>query len=829
MPKLSCPVAVLLVLVSCADGSTPNSPAAGATKLFLTVAPSASAQNRAVFATQPVVQLQAANGRAVSQGGVPVTVTISVGAGTLDGPATVETAANGTATFANLSIRGSTGSRTLTFSAPGLSSATATVVTTAGVPTGLEVSAGDGQLEAELLAVPVAPAVKVVDADGNGVPGVLVTFAVTGGGGAVTGATAETNPQGIARVGQWTLGLAGVNTLSASAAGVGTSVGFTATAVHLAVASVAVRSPSMAALLPNATRQYTATALDSVGRALANRAFTWSTGSNTVATVSSSGLVTAVLPGTTSIAAVSEGKTGTANVVVVAPTLTPQAPLTGHFGITLNGNGAPPAGFEYGFGYYSSVHVLNAPQTLGTQLGWGSWMVPNNLTFTQPLCPVGTVARDNWPERGPSYRDVYQTIEGGAGQWVSTRFPAAITKFRVNAVPDCYNTQIASGAWHFYGTLLAEDKLGLAQLSNRLLVPPDGLTFTGGAALFGHAWVALPLIPAYTASNGLAVGDQSWTLFAHAANFKGPVVFFTPEVWTRVHLTDPTGRGRSHDVRPMMAGGVAIEIGSANYFTGTDATGTRYRRVPRLTFPVDASGKAIVAQDMRFFSKEAIWNGIATWMDHGVVATQFNPAGAIAPTVSASFNQLNLSGESVLFSGGFTAGAITNSAGQPAFGMEWSGTLEPGVLPEYFKDNGSSQWIPVPGSEVPRVTWLADQTFAPHPRGSFPEVATTPSSPFASGNWSAGPFSAVLSDGSTVDYVWYRFVDQPAIARLGLSTVMRDKLQGFVESLHETWGLAGVTIPPPSAGTTATLDAALLVTPPGALSKGYVPIVIRQR
>src|SRR5690606_28537998 len=151
----------------------------------------------------------------------------------------------------------------------------------------------------------------------------------------------------------------------------------------------------------------------------------------------------------------------------------------------------------------------------------GSWLSPDNFDFTSPLCPVGTYARDHWEaERAAEYyRGVYQSIEGGVGRWVSTRFPSAISKFRINATPDCYDNQIASGAWTFYGTLLSNQKLGLAQLSNRLLLPPDGITFSQAPGLFGNAWIALPLIPAYQAPSGLPVGDQSWTLFIRASNF----------------------------------------------------------------------------------------------------------------------------------------------------------------------------------------------------------------------------------------------------------------------------------------------------------------------
>lgn len=79
---------------------------------------------------------------------------------------------------------------------------------------------------------PVTPLPSVVVRDQNGAPmfGVRVTFTVTGGGGAITGATAFTGANGIATVGSWTLGpSAGTNTLTASVSSLD-PVTFTATA-----------------------------------------------------------------------------------------------------------------------------------------------------------------------------------------------------------------------------------------------------------------------------------------------------------------------------------------------------------------------------------------------------------------------------------------------------------------------------------------------------------------------------------------------------------------------------------------------------------------------
>jgi hypothetical protein len=94
----------------------------------------------------------------------------------------------------------------------------------------------------------VTARVVVKDLYGNPKSGVAVTFAVTSGGGSITGAAQVTNANGVAAVGSWTLGpVAGTNTLTATSAGLsGSPVTFTAntyippgTAIQLLVNPVA--------------------------------------------------------------------------------------------------------------------------------------------------------------------------------------------------------------------------------------------------------------------------------------------------------------------------------------------------------------------------------------------------------------------------------------------------------------------------------------------------------------------------------------------------------------------------------------------------------------
>ena len=99
------------------------------------------------------------------------------------------------------------------------------------------------------------------------------------------------------------------------------------------VASVTVTLGSSAISVGGGT-QASAVLKDAGGNVLGGRAITWSSSSNSVATVSASGGVTAVAAGTASITATSEGQNGSATVTVtVLPVSTVTVTLTSPLGI----------------------------------------------------------------------------------------------------------------------------------------------------------------------------------------------------------------------------------------------------------------------------------------------------------------------------------------------------------------------------------------------------------------------------------------------------------------------------------------------------------------
>src|SRR4051812_36993603 len=90
----------------------------------------------------------------------------------------------------------------------------------------------DNQTATVGTAVPVPPKVAILDADGRGISGITVTFALATGAGTLTGANATTNADGVATAGSWILGtIAGTNTMTAAAVNVpGSPVTLTAIA-----------------------------------------------------------------------------------------------------------------------------------------------------------------------------------------------------------------------------------------------------------------------------------------------------------------------------------------------------------------------------------------------------------------------------------------------------------------------------------------------------------------------------------------------------------------------------------------------------------------------
>jgi hypothetical protein len=500
-----------------------------------------------------------------------------------------------------------------------------------------------------------------------------------------------------------------------------------------------------------------------------------------------------------------------------------------HGYISFSHDKVPPE-YSAGMGFYSAVWTLVDEPLAGFQIGLpSSWILPDNSDDTdKPLAPEGTLAR-KWPERGPTWGSVFQTVEGGLGYWAGNHFRCGSPKFSMNGTPQCYDYEVGSPGWSFFysNEALPDNRLSIAQLSNRLLIPPDALPFHGNpnGQFLGYAWMALPFTE--PTAGDPPTGDQSWTCFLNAANFKGLIAYYIPETWSKIGKLFKYQfiYGRGLDARPGVMGGGAMEMNTVPSFESTDAQGEVYSKLPRLQFPVDAQGRAFLVQDVTYYSKSALYDAFKAWRDGGPVCSgQFNQKSAFKPRLNTTTTKYDQGGEKIQ---GVERAFDTKVFDGNVWGLRWSSNevASNGLFPQYFKRVGKER-LAISPADVPAETRLAEQKFKLAGRGA---AYTSPKR----GGWTnpgpkAGPFQVKLADSSVVTFYWYRFIDQPSFQQYDWSAEKKSKLQALIEKLHANWQIDRDYMATPGRGHLATLDPALLVTPPKGMEVGYVPIVTRQ-
>lgn len=483
-----------------------------------------------------------------------------------------------------------------------------------------------------------------------------------------------------------------------------------------------------------------------------------------------------------------------------------------------------------GMGFYAAVWSLTDRPLANFQIGLPSaWIQPDNTdNKDKPLAPQGTMAR-KWKERGPTWSTVFQTVEGGLGYWAGNHFRYGPPKFSMNATPQCYDYEVGSPGWSFFysNEALPDNRLGIAQLSNRLLIPPDALPFQGSprGEFLGYTWMALPFTDPSLGEP--PTGDQSWTCFLSTNNFKGPIAFYIPETWSKLGklFNYPFIYGRGLDARPGIMGGGAMEINTVPRFDATDKNGVIYSKIPNLRFPVDSNGRSYLVKDVTYYSKLALFDDFKSWRDGGSACSgRFNEKGAWRPRLSTRTTKYDQAGKKLT---GVEQILNTRVFEGNIWGLQWltNDADSKGQFPQYYKQIGNER-IAVPAVTVPAETGLQSAEF------KLAETGVAYTSPNA-GAWAqpgpkVGPFTAELSDGSVVTYSWYRFVDQPSFQQYRWNEEKKAKLQDIVEKLHANWTIDRDYMAAPTNGKLVSLDPGLLVTPPKGLEIGYVPIVTKQ-
>ncbi|MFT5759343.1 MAG: hypothetical protein ACI9LM_004101 [Alteromonadaceae bacterium] len=491
-----------------------------------------------------------------------------------------------------------------------------------------------------------------------------------------------------------------------------------------------------------------------------------------------------------------------------------------------------PDTYLYGTSHYSPVWSLIEKPIDNFQIGLpGTWLIPDNTdNKVTALCPKDSAIRRSYPDWGPTWENQFQTIEGSSGYWRSSRFKTTAPKYSMNSTPDCYNTEVATPGWPFFHSArpLADDNLGLAQLSNRMLMPPDGLPYNGSpqGELIGYGYFALPL--RNKPNNEQKTGVQHWTLFLNSLNFKGPLAFYLPEMWSKASKDYPFILGRGLDSRALKNEiAMAMEVNTVDQYQSTDNAGLRYSKIPQIQFPLDDDGKISLVKDLHYYSKQALFNTIMKWRDGSAApSSQISLHHAYKPQLKAEAQWYEQDNKPITdFNKDFSLQVFSDGS----FGIEFTNNINEniGKLPRYFKHE-NNKITAINEVDVPQETKLIEQEFATASQDAPPYSALP-----LEGSWkSPGPiteqFTVNLGDCTQITYVWYRFIDQPVFQQYNWSLDEKNNLQALVEKIHTHWTIDKEYLEPVSSGILASFDEGLIVTPPKGLEVGYVPIVVQQ-
>ena len=230
---------------------------------------------------------------------------------------------------------------------------------------------------------------------------------------------------------------------------------------------------------------------------------------------------------------------------------------------------------------------------------------------------------------------LYSDIEGGLGWWRDTRFATETPKFIMGGVARSFSAWAnGPGAGKGRDWSKPQGKYGVAQLSPRLLWPPDGVNLKQGTCgeLFGYGYMPLPLTEPKptTAGKDVPTGNHCWTLFLNSENFKGPVAFFTPYFFAQPSLKDEKVAGLFLDTRPANPNRhLQMETQYVPSVQATDAKGETYARVAPTCFPRSADGTSVVVHQVASYTKQALWDDVEKWFDGGEpVSGKIDPANS---------------------------------------------------------------------------------------------------------------------------------------------------------------------------------------------------------
>lgn len=202
-----------MVAIAC-KGKEPAGPPGGAASLVAGAGSAPSAVVGTALSTSPTFTVR--NGAGDALAGIPVSVAVTSGGGSLSGAPTISSA--GETSVGVWTLGTTAGTQTVTVTISGLTPLVLSATATPGAPNGMSIASGNNQIALAGTAVANAVQARVVDQFGNAIPAQTVDWSIVAGSGTLGGATSTTsNASGIATAPAWTLGkVGGTQTLRAA-------------------------------------------------------------------------------------------------------------------------------------------------------------------------------------------------------------------------------------------------------------------------------------------------------------------------------------------------------------------------------------------------------------------------------------------------------------------------------------------------------------------------------------------------------------------------------------------------------------------------------------
>ncbi len=338
------------------------------------------------------------------------------------------------------------------------------------------------------------------DAAGNAIPGLAVTWssdnpaaATVSDGGLVQGVSS------------------GVAHISATAQ---EKSGSAAITVHIPATSVSV-TPALDTLFAATTVQLAATVRDSAGNSLPGRAVAWATSDGSVVTVSAAGLARAVAPGTATITATAEGKSGNATVIVRVFNVTGEWAFGAHYGIC-DYNGSC---YDVFITTGSVVFTQNGTSLTGTA-GWVELLDPSSGAPTYASVDSGSVS-------GSNVHFTLRLLGAGAGVYgAACQFWGSVTGDTLSGTHNCADydaiwSGVRAGPVVSVGVRLGRQAIVVGETTWVLGVPLDA----AGHELFAHRPTFSSGTPSVAATSDAGfvtgVGSGTTTITAAIAGLTG--------------------------------------------------------------------------------------------------------------------------------------------------------------------------------------------------------------------------------------------------------------------------------------------------------------------